>query len=98
MARPDFSLAGPDIIAYEAVGTICHERPNLSFSQPHCCARSSPPSHSLSQQRSTSAWVLHLTTKEIASVNLKCGPPLSAVNSWPSRRKLTVIADPSGRP
>ncbi len=31
------------------VGTICHEQPNLSFSQPHCCAFSSPPSRKLSQ-------------------------------------------------
>ena len=31
-----------------------------------------------------SAWFRHVTIIEIASENLKSGPPLSATNSWPS--------------
>src|SRR5262249_51956566 len=30
-------------------GTTCQDKPNLSFSQPHCCAFGSPPSESFSQ-------------------------------------------------
>jgi hypothetical protein len=41
---------------------------------------------------------LQVTTKEIASVNLKWGPPLSAVKLWPSSSKATVITEPAGRP
>ena len=36
--------------------------------------------------------------KEIASLNLKTGPPLSAVNGWPSSSKATVITEPGGWP
>jgi hypothetical protein len=31
---------------------------------------------------------------ETAPVNLNCGPPLSAMNSWPSILKLTIITAP----
>jgi hypothetical protein len=41
---------------------------------------------------------VQLTTKEIASLNLKCGPPFSATKRWPSSSNATVIAEPSGRP
>src|SRR5437899_2965068 len=60
-------------------GLICHERPNLSLSHPH--GPFSPPSESFSQYSSTSSWDLQSTDSEIPSVNLKCGPPLSATNS-----------------
>jgi len=51
---------------------------------------------SLLQSSSTSPWESQSTRSEIASVNLKCGPPLRATNSWPSSWKLTVMADPLG--
>ena len=35
---------------------------------------------------------------EIASVNLKCGPPLSAVKAWPSSSNATVMTEPLGWP
>ena len=62
-------------ILTRAVGTICHDTPYLSFSQPHCCAYSSPPADSSSQYQSTSACVSQGTWKEIASLTLKTGPP-----------------------
>ena len=34
----------------------------------------------------------------MASLNLKSGPPLSAVNGCPSSSKATVITDPAGLP
>ena len=46
---------------------------------------------------STSSWLSQLTSNEIASLNVKSGPPFSAVNAWPSSSKLTVITIPSGR-
>ena len=42
------ALAGSFISCPNMFGTICHERPNLSFNQPHC--PSSPPSVSLAQK------------------------------------------------
>src|SRR5438105_9366385 len=66
----------------------------LSLSQPHCT--SLPPAESFVQNLSTSACVLQFTTNEMASVNLKCGPPLSATNSSPSSRNSTVMTEPSG--
>jgi hypothetical protein len=49
VTRPAFSLSGLLIISLRAVGTICHDTPNLSANHPHCLAASSPPSPSLSQ-------------------------------------------------
>ena len=49
-----FDFAGflPCNISPKAAGTICHERPYLSLSQPHLDY--SPPSESLSQNSSIS--------------------------------------------
>src|SRR5512132_3131642 len=56
------------IMRSRASGTICQETPNLSLSQPHCTGL--PPSAvSASQSRSTSAWSLQVTDREIASLN-----------------------------
>ncbi len=54
------------------VSTICQDTPNLSFSQPHC--DSCPPAESFPNNRSTASCVSQLTDREMASVNLKCGP------------------------
>src|SRR5262245_51050098 len=78
----------------KTVGTICHDKPYLSFSQPHML--SSPPSVSLSQNSSTSSCVSQFTTNDMASVNLNCGPPFNATNSCPFNWKLAVITDPLG--
>src|ERR1700730_16174603 len=75
-------------------GTICHDKPYLSFSQPHLCF--CPPSESFSHSSSTSCCVSQVTKNEMASVNLKCGPPLSAINSCPSRWNVPVITVPFG--
>jgi hypothetical protein len=53
ITRCDFSLSGSPSSSGSAVGTICHDRPNLSFSQPQ--GPSSPPSESLLQKASTSS-------------------------------------------
>ena len=42
------------------------------------------------------AGLAQFTTKEIASVNLKCGPPFNAVNGCPSSSKLTTMTEPLG--
>src|SRR5262245_46135413 len=78
----------------KTVGTICHDRPYLSLSQPQrdFC----PPSESFSHNSSTSSCDLQSTLNEMASVNLKCGPPLSAMRSCPSSWNVAVITDPLG--
>ena len=76
-------------------GTICHERPYLSLSQPHCPG--SPPSLvSFSQKWSISSCPTAETNSEIASVKENTGPPLRAWNSRPSSVKLTDMAVPAG--
>src|SRR5215475_13377991 len=82
-------------IVGKTVGTICHGSPYLSFSQPHCPA--SPPSDSCSHIRSSSSCVSQCTMNDTASVNVKCGPPLSARNSCPSSWNRTVSTLPLGR-
>src|SRR6266568_3081565 len=79
MTRCDFAASLSLTSLPKTVGTICHESPYLSLSQPHCT--SLPPAESFLQNLSTSACVLQFTTNEMPSVNLKCGPPLSATNS-----------------
>src|SRR5262245_30003977 len=74
---------------------ICQETPNLSCSHPQRSLR--PPSESFSQSSSTSACVLQLTNREIAGVNLYIGPPLSAMNRWPSSVKEPVNTLPFWR-
>src|SRR5215469_1985768 len=75
-----------------ALGMICQERPNLSFNQPH--RDFWPPAESFSQSSSTSCCVSTLTNIETASVNLKCGPPFSTMNFWPSISKVAVMTEP----
>jgi hypothetical protein len=50
------------------VGTICHDTPYLSTSQPHWI--SLPPVVSYSQYSSTSSCASQLTTNEIAELKL----------------------------
>src|SRR4028119_939886 len=40
----DFFVSLSCNILAKTAGTTCHETPYLSFSHPHCCAFSSPPS------------------------------------------------------
>jgi hypothetical protein len=82
ITRSVFPASWSCIISPRADGTICQDRPNLSFSQPHCPC--SPPSESLSQKPSSSACVRQLTDSEMASVNLKYGPPFNAWKRCPS--------------
>src|SRR5919201_2415083 len=95
ITRCDFSRSGSLSSSGRRVGTICHETPNLSFSQPH--GPGSPPSESLLQNESTSSWLSHLTSNEIASLGRNWGPPLRAANSRPSSSNVTVMTIPSGR-
>src|SRR5437762_12480990 len=78
----------------KTVGTICHDSPYLSFNQPHSTCF--PPAESFFQNVSTSSCVSQFTTNDMASVNLKCGPPLSPTNSCPSSSNATVITLPLG--
>src|SRR5207245_5390758 len=76
-----FALAGslsPSSLP-KTVGTICHDTPYLSWSQPHWSFR--PPAESLSHSSSTSFCVSQFTNKEIAGVNLNCGPPFRVLKS-----------------
>jgi hypothetical protein len=57
MTRADVSASVCVSNSVRRVGTICHERPNRSFSQPHSLV--SPPSLSRLQYSSTSSWVSH---------------------------------------
>src|SRR5580765_1857718 len=47
MTRCDLAESLPLNKSLKIAGTICHETPNLSLSQPHCC--SLPPAESLFQ-------------------------------------------------
>src|SRR5215813_11530120 len=76
------------------LGTICHDKPYLSFNQPHLL--SSPPSVSFSQNSSTSFCVSQFTTNDTASVNLNCGPPFNPTNSCPRSSNFAVITEPLG--
>lgn len=49
IARCDCGEPGSLTSSGRMVGTTCQESPNLSFSQPHCCALGSPPDESRSQ-------------------------------------------------
>src|SRR2546425_13330118 len=76
------------------VGTICHDKPYLSFSHQHLSFF--PPLESFSHNSSTSLCVSQFTTNEMASVNLNCGPPFSATNSCPSSWTAAVMTVPLG--
>src|ERR1700686_1138175 len=75
-------------------GMICHDRPYLSFSQPHLSFF--PPFESFSHSSSTSCCVSQYTKNDIAGVNLNCGPPFRAKKSCPSRRNVADITVPFG--
>lgn len=48
IARSAFAVSGSVNISGNTVGTICHDTPYLSLSQPHCCAFLPPPAPSFS--------------------------------------------------
>src|SRR5437867_8188768 len=90
-----FSVSGSLNIWPRAAGMICHERPYLSFSQPHW--PSAPPLLvSFLHSMSTSSCDSQFTRNDIASVNLNIGPAFNAVNLPSSRTKSTVITVPLG--
>src|SRR5947208_801507 len=90
--RCDLAPSGSASSLPNAVGMICHDRPNLSFSQPQ---RSfDPPSDSFSHSSSTSCCVSQLTKSEIAGVNEYIGPPFKAMNSCPSSVNVTDMTLP----
>src|SRR4029453_5313388 len=97
MTRSDFSGSLSFNISIKTVGVICHDKPNLSLSQPH--PDSWPPSAvSFSQKESTSFLVSQFTTNEIDSLNLNCGPPFNATNFWPAISNSIVSTDPTDWP
>ena len=83
---------GVGIILVRAAGKICHDRPNLSLSQPHW--PTTPPPSSGGPVRSISSWSC-TTESETASVNVKGGPPLSAMNGRPVEREIDGHTVPS---
>src|SRR5262245_32878119 len=96
IASPTRLVFAPSLSANSlpsTVGTTCQETPYLSFSQPHCTF--CPPVESLSHSSSISCCVSQFTTKDIDSLNLNCGPPLSARNFCPSSSNETVITLPA---
>ena len=96
MTLSDLSGSDSETRSPRMAGTTCHDTPNLSLSHPHWSV--CPPRDRFSQNSSISFCVSQFTTKEMASVGLKWGPPFSATNSCPSMRNLTVMTLPSGRP
>src|SRR5918911_267494 len=96
MTLSDFLASLSCNISPKSLGTICHDTPNLSFSQPHCS--SSPPSESPFQSSSTSSCVSQFTKNDMAGENLKTGPPFNAINSCPSSSNVTLITVPLGLP
>src|SRR5947209_1399112 len=92
ITRPAFLRSGSARSPYSIVGTICHERPYRSFTQPHCSA--SGTAERAFQYRSTSAWLSHGTVKETASLNLKYGPPFRPLNFRPISVKSTDRTSP----
>src|SRR5216684_7062872 len=75
-------------------GMICHDRPYLSFSQPHLFF--SPPAESFSHSSSTSCCVSQFTKNDIAGEKVNCGPPFSAKKSCPSSWNVADITVPFG--
>src|ERR1035437_5174321 len=92
------SASGSPRSSFRMGGTICHDRPYLSLSQPH--RPGSPPLVSLSHRWSISSWPTAETNSEMASVNVNSVPPLRAWIWRPSRVNVTDIALPgrSGPP
>src|SRR5258708_22267056 len=94
MPRLDFWASLSCISLPKMVGTICHDTPYLSCSQPHCCV--APPSESFAQNVSTSSWVSQFTTNDTAGEKLNFGPPFSARNSCPSSWNAAALTGPFG--
>src|SRR5438445_11041319 len=94
MALVDFPASLPCSSSLKIEGMICHDRPDLSVSQPHLFF--SPPAESLSQRSSTSSCVWQFTKKDIAGVKVNRGPPLSAKKACPSSSNVTDMTDPFG--
>src|SRR5882762_57384 len=90
----DLTGSGSLNILPSAVGIICQDTPNWSVTQPHRCF--SPPAESFSHNPSTSVCVSQFTKNEMAGENLKCGPPLRAINFCPSSSKVPVMTVPLG--
>ncbi|MDI1432638.1 hypothetical protein QHF89_24290 [Polyangium sorediatum] len=65
------------------------------MSQPQACGRP-PPSSSVFQERSSSAWSSQSTTMETASLNAWWGPALIAWKRCPRSVKSTTFTDPGG--
>ena len=86
MTRCDFSRVGVAEQLAERVSarSATTRRTGRSASR---TTRSSPPSPSASQNRSTSSCDSQFTWKEIASVKGNSGPPFNAMNCWPSSLK-----------
>ena len=95
--RPAFSGSGSLMYSPSCLGTICHETPYLSLSQPHCCASGSPPSPRScpSSGRPLPASRSPRRTRP-PGLNVYCGPPLSAVKRWPASVNSTTSGEPSG--
>jgi hypothetical protein len=85
----DFEVSPLFISFPKFEGTICHDTPYLSLSQPQFCF--SQPLERLPQKSSISFCVSQLTTNEMACENVKTGQPLRATNSCQSREKAIVI-------
>ncbi len=88
MARSDFSSGLPHHSTISR-GATCQDSPYLSLSQPQTCALGSPPVAQLapSSGRAPSGR-RRMICNDTASLNLKMGPPLSAVNVWPVELEL----------
>src|SRR2546422_2169097 len=86
---PDFESL---IISAKTEGTICHDTPNLSLSQPHGCC--SPPSDRRSHNQSISSCVSQLTKREVPCANVKYGPPSMAMNRAPSSSNVAFNTCP----
>jgi RNA polymerase sigma factor (sigma-70 family) len=94
--RFDFPASLSPSIRPSVLGTICHDNPNLSFSQPHRLG--APPSAmSFVHNSSISSCVSHPTKNEMASVNVYSGPAFNAMNDWPSSSNCTDITFPCAR-
>src|SRR6202521_6202292 len=94
MTRFAFSASLSCNILPRTEGTICHDRPYLSFSQPHRWF--SPPSESFSHSSSTSCCVSQFTKNDIAGEKVNCGPPFRPKNSCPSSWNFTDNTVPLG--
>ena len=84
MTASDFSSSSSCSSSGSNDGTTCHDRPYLSWSQPHWPGW--PPSESRSQKMSTSSCVLHSMENEIA------GPADGVVQSIEVKAGQTVAA------